>query len=414
MSASLSNLLFQQERGMRPTPTSHPFDIATDVLRHLLLDHHPQAPHCAESPPPRPATAIPLPVESAPPEPAGTEMIALLDESGHYQHTNAALATTLRLNNASLIGSRPASQIHPDDLPEVRTSWAATCAGKRQPFKCRLRDGEGAWRRIEGTFELVGSPTARMLLVVAHEATDREAREATLFHAQRAMLVGLVASSFVHDINNLLAVIQGSTALALEDLPADHPARDNLIPVQQASAMVGALNRRLLAFLRCQQKETCELNLAGFLAEYRPLFEQIAGRRARLSIQTAPDLWPVRVEPTRIGQLLANLLINTREAMPDGGNITLRAQNVTIMPPRRAEAGAYVCLSLTDDGTGIDPAVQARIFEPFFTTRADGKHTGLGLTICRWIVEQHGGWIELESTIGQGSTFRCYLPRHTL
>ncbi|GAB4430789.1 MAG: hypothetical protein OHK0015_16390 [Chloroflexi bacterium OHK40] len=410
----MSNLLFQQAKVTCPIPISHPFEVATDVLRHLLLDHHPQAPRCAEPVLPPPANAILVPVQSTPPEPAGTEMIVLLDETGHYQYTNAALATTLRLNNASLIGSRPASQIHPDDLPEVRTSWAATCAGKRQPFKCRLRDGEGAWRRIEGSFEWVGSPTARMLLVVAREATDREARETAMLHAQRAMLVGLVASSFVHDMNNLLAVIQGSTALALEDLPADHPARDNLLPVQQASAMVGALNRRLLAFLRCQQEEARELNLAEFLAEHRPLFEPIAGRRARLSIQTVPDLWPVRVEPTQIGQLLANLLINAREAMPDGGNMTLRAQNVTIMPPRRAEAGAYVCLSLTDDGTGIDPAVQARIFEPFFTTRTDGKHTGLGLTICRWIVEQHGGWIELESTLGHGSTFRCYLPRHTL
>ena len=239
--------------------------------------------------------------------------------------------------------------------------------------------------------------------------------EAQLHASQRAEGIGALAGGVAHDFNNLLSVIIGYTEMVLDRLPEADPSRADLDEAIYAAERAAALTAQLLAFSRKQLLQPVPLNLNDATGSATGMLRRIVGEDVRLDERLAPDLGLVMADPTQIQQVIVNIVGNARDAMPAGGRLSLRIA-VVEMPvplgsePGQARAGRFVCLTVSDTGCGIAPENLDRIFEPFFTTKEIGKGTGLGLATVYGIVKQHGGWIEVESQVGQGATFRVYLP----
>lgn len=253
---------------------------------------------------------------------------------------------------------------------------------------------------------------ARAAATAAPLASGEGAYEAdpSTFHMQRMLLMGAVASGFVHDLNNLLTVVAGVTSLAEEELPADHPCRTSLVAVQRASRSASMIARRMLDFVRHRPSQRRVIELRGFIQEYLPLAARLVGPRVSITASLAPELWPIYADPVQIEQLLLNLLVNARDAIPAAGAVTITAANAPAAGAPPGLSGDYVCLTVADTGAGISPEISCRLFEPFVSGGAsDGA--GLGLAICHCIVCQLGGAIEVESAPGGGALFRIYLPR---
>jgi PAS domain S-box-containing protein len=239
--------------------------------------------------------------------------------------------------------------------------------------------------------------------------------EQALRQAQRMEAVGRLASGIAHDFNNLLTAIQGHAQFLTEDLPENHPSRNDVAEILHSSERAAALTRQLLAFSRGQaaQPETIQIN--SIVHAMERLLRRVISEDIAVDSVLEPAPWSVRADPTQIEQVLVNLIVNARDAMPRGGRITIKTENAELVPPslRHEElaAGQYVMLAVSDTGVGMDRETQARIFEPFFTTKGPEQGTGLGLSTVFGIVRQLGGHIFVYSEPGHGTTFKVYLPR---
>ena len=228
--------------------------------------------------------------------------------------------------------------------------------------------------------------------------------------------VGRLAGGIAHDFNNLLTAIRGNVDLLLKDFPEDDPRRSDLEEVLAGASRATDLTRQLLAFGRQQMLRPQVLDLGEVTVEFTRLLHRMIGQDVPLDVQAADGLWKVRADRTQIEQVLMNLVINARHALPEsGGRIQIRVFNARLEPsdPRRRNVmrpGRYLCFSVTDNGCGMSEDVKARVFEPFFTTKPTGEGTGLGLATAFGIVKQSGGYIWVDSAPGAGSTFSVYLP----
>jgi PAS domain S-box-containing protein len=253
------------------------------------------------------------------------------------------------------------------------------------------------------------------VLGVYTDVTERRRLEEQLRQAQKMEAVGRLAGGVAHDFNNLLTVINGYAEVALAGLGPGDPARDHLEPIRDAGARAAGLTRRLLAFSRKQVLAPVVLDLNALVAETGKLLAPVIGEDVRLEVRLAPGLWRVRADQGEIDQVVMNLAVNARDAMPKGGRLTIETRNVELAGGPAARQGLpegrYVVLSVADTGHGMDEATRARLFEPFFTTKEVGKGTGLGLASAYGVVTQSGGHLEVESAPGAGTTFRVYLPR---
>jgi two-component system, cell cycle sensor histidine kinase and response regulator CckA len=251
---------------------------------------------------------------------------------------------------------------------------------------------------------------------IARDVTERRHLENMVQQAQKLEAIGRLSGGLAHDFNNLFCVISGHAELMSERLESDHPAIRNLAQIKKAVDSASSLTRQLLAFSRKQVFHPRVLDLNAVVLETQKLMGRLIGGHIELFTSLNPQLGHVRVDPVQIEQVLLNLVLNARDAMPQCGKLAIATSNVDLEEGARSKraivpAGNYVVLSVTDTGCGMDEETQSRIFEPFYTTKELGKGTGLGLATVYGIVKQSGGFIWVYSEPGQGTTIKVYLPR---
>jgi two-component system cell cycle sensor histidine kinase/response regulator CckA len=288
-------------------------------------------------------------------------------------------------------------------------------------FRHRRKDGAVIMVQVTThPLDFSGRPAE---LVLALDVSDRKRveeelrrSEEQLQHSQKLDAVGQLAGGVAHDFNNLLTAVKSYSEFLLQDMDTDDPRRADVVEIELAANRAAALTRQLLAFGRKQLLEPQVLDLSAVVVDMEKMLRRLIGEDIDIRIVTEPDVGRVEADPSQIEQVVMNLALNARDAMPEGGTLTIETANVDL-DERYADAhaavepGSYVVLTVTDDGCGIDRETQARIFEPFFTTKERGKGTGLGLSTVYGIVKQSGGYVWVYSDVSQGTTFRVYLPR---
>jgi signal transduction histidine kinase len=260
------------------------------------------------------------------------------------------------------------------------------------------------------------APAVRRAMHEVEERAERRRLEAQFIEAQKMEAIGQLAGGVAHDFNNILAVIMGCGELITSKLGADSPLRKYTEEIQHASKRAAGLTQQLLVFSRKQTVEPVVLDLNDVVKDLDNMLPRLIDENIAMTIVPGKQIGRVKADPGYVEQVLMNLVVNARDAMPNGGKLTIATNNVTLDEDyARAHTGAipgdYVMLSVSDTGTGMTDEVKARLFEAFFTTKPKGKGTGLGLATCRTIVQQSGGHIGVYSEIGKGTTFKIYLPR---
>ena len=254
-------------------------------------------------------------------------------------------------------------------------------------------------------------------IVYAVDTTEQKVLEAQMAQTQKMQAVGQLAGGIAHDFNNVLtAIIMAADLLLSNHRPSD-PSFPDIMNIKQNANRAASLVRQLLAFSRKQTLRPEVLNLTDVLADLRMLLTRLVGNAVKLKVDHGRDLWPVRVDIGQFEQVVVNLAVNARDAMPEGGDLTVRTRNVPAADTRQfgyreLVAADHVLVEIEDTGSGIPADVLQKIFEPFFTTKEVGKGTGLGLSMVYGIIKQTGGFIYCESEVGRGTLFRIFLPRH--
>ena len=256
----------------------------------------------------------------------------------------------------------------------------------------------------------------REVALAAARLAERERFEEQLLQVQKMESIGRLAGGVAHDFNNLLTPIISYAQLCKMNLDTDDPLYSNLEEIEKATDRAADVTHKLLAFSRQQVIEPQDIELNRLVLDLGKMLHRIIGENVEMSIITAPDVGLVKVEPGQIEQVLVNLVVNARDAMPEGGKLTVTTRAVWIDGQNQdyfseLTPGNYVALSVSDTGSGMDEEVQRHIFEPFFTTKEEGKGTGLGLATCYGIVKQSGGALSVASRLGEGATFKILLPQ---
>jgi signal transduction histidine kinase/CheY-like chemotaxis protein len=348
------------------------------------------------------------------------EGLALYDRKLRYRQANGAFAAMAELGAANPAGRAPDPHSHRLDaallplLEQVMRDGAPL-------LNHRVVAREGTRDRACCTVSIfpVRSPD-RDITGVACVAVDTSAQdelELQLLQAQKMDAVGRLAGGIAHDFNNLLTVITSYAGLALENLPAEAPLREDMREIRAAADRATALTRQLLAFSRKQVMQPRVVHLNDLAHDMERMLQRLIGEDVELALDLAPDLGDVHADPGQLQQVLLNLAVNARDAMPHGGRLRVETRNTTLsrelsIGALGASAGEYVTLTVTDTGTGMTPEIQAHLFEPFFTTKPTGQGTGLGLATVYGVVKQSGGDIHVQSAPGEGTQVRIYLPRY--
>lgn len=308
--------------------------------------------------------------------------------------------------------------IHPEEVNRVRESIQRALFNQEHnadEFRFRHRDGSYRWVRSE--MRLLRDGEGRPVEVVGSwsDITQRKHLELQILQAQKMEAVGKLAGGIAHDFNNLLTVINGYCEILLAGVQAPEGTREILEEVRNAGERAAALTRQLLAFSRKAVLAPVVLDLNALVRNLQKMLSRLIGEDIELKVALSPALWKTKVDPGQMDQIIMNLVVNARDAMPRGGKLTITTANVALdrtYSDQHAETppGDYVQLSVSDSGHGMDAATQTRIFEPFFTTKGPDMGTGLGLSVVHGIVQQSGGRVEVYSELGVGTTFKIYLP----
>ncbi|HSJ24765.1 MAG TPA: ATP-binding protein [Longimicrobiales bacterium] len=353
-------------------------------------------------------------VEQAP------DMILVLDTRCCITYSSPAVARVLRRGGEELEGRNLFATVHPDDAAPLRASMDRLVEnpGAELDLEFRAAAGGDTWRHLAGRARnLLAEPAVAGIVINCHDATQARSVAAQLRQSQKMEAVGQLAGGVAHDFNNLLTSIRGYAGFVAESIGESHPAHGDLREVLTAAETATALTRQLLTFSRQQVTKPEVLDLNDVVEESAGLLRRLLGPAINLVTQPEPNLRTVLMDPGQIRQVIMNLAVNARDAMPEGGRLVVQTSNVNVdaghAMRRGVQPGPYVLLSVTDSGEGIPPDVQERIFEPFFTTKEQGRGTGLGLSTVYGIVQQAGGYIWVYSEPGDGATFKIYLPAVT-
>ncbi len=280
---------------------------------------------------------------------------------------------------------------------------------------CLLRRHDGSSRQVMLSTEPLSLGSLPCLLLIVDDITEQLKIEAQLRQAQKMEVIGRMAAGIAHEFNNLLTVIQGDVGL-LQIAPSNAVDRSALLEqIMQASQRAATFTRQLLAFSRKQVLQPRVLSLSELILRMKKMLSRLIGEKYNVEAHCNGAILSVRADESGLEQILMNLVLNARDAMPDGGTVEIGAELVTLTESAarentEARAGEFVCLRVTDHGSGMTPQVLSRIFDPFFTTKEIGKGTGLGLSTIHGIVKQHEGWVEVTSEVNKGSAFKVFLP----
>lgn len=347
------------------------------------------------------------------------ELISILSSTGTFTYASPSFERILGWTSSELIGRPLASLVHPDDLASVRHVFAGVsgAAGASRPVTVRVRHKRGEWRVIEGSgTNLLHHPVVRGIISNARDVTDRRELEEQLRHAQKMDAVGKLAGGIAHDFNNLLTVIIGRAEFMQHSAPTHLDWHRDIHEIRDAAGRAAVLTRQLLAYSRKQMLQPKVLAMNDVVAGLTAMLERLIGEDIELVTRPGRDVAAVHADPGQLEQVLVNLIVNARDAMPLGGAVVIATRNQTIAPESELSltndgvSGAFVVLSVTDTGVGMDDATLPRIFEPFFTTKGVGHGTGLGLSTVYGIAKQSGGFVTVRSRPGMGSSFELFLP----
>ena len=361
-------------------------------------------------------------LEFKPPVPVTLPEEAQVDAmyaSATVAECNDAMARMYGFTEArELVGARLAD-LHDQGDPANREQMRTFIRAGYRLADSETRERDRAGRRRVFLNNVVGFIEQAHLVRVwgtQRDVSEQRRLEEQFRQAQKMEAVGQLAGGIAHDFNNLLTAILGNTQLLLRDLPPGDASRGDVEEIRKASERAAGLTRQLLAYSRRQMLQPEILDLNVVVADMDRMLRRLIGEHITFVSVPAPDLGRVRADPSQIEQVLVNLVVNARDAMPNGGRLTIETANVDLDAAYAQEhlgatAGVYAMLAVTDTGTGMDAAVRAHLFEPFFTTKEVGKGTGLGLATVYGIVRQSGGHISVYTELGQGSSFKVYLPR---
>jgi len=339
--------------------------------------------------------------------------------SGELVLVNPALQKILGYaSQTELLQANLGTQIYRNPLDHQKVNELLL---RQQSFN----DVEVEWKRKDGTPITVRcsgwpikdeSGRVAFLELFAEDVTERRALERQLRMAQKMEAVGRLSGGIAHDFNNLLGVIIGYSQVLKRSLKPEHPLYEHAEEIEKASQRAVSLTRQLLAFSRQQVLEPVILNMNALVSDMEKMLPRLIGEDVALTLTLDPALGQVKADPGQVEQVIMNLAVNARDAMPDGGKLTIQTANVDLDTAYThqhpgSRVGSYVMLRVTDTGTGIDPEIQAQIFEPFFTTKERDKGTGLGLATVYGVVKQSGGYIAVDSEKGKGASFSVYLLR---
>jgi two-component system, cell cycle sensor histidine kinase and response regulator CckA len=338
-------------------------------------------------------------------------MIAFLDDRGAPLVVNREWERTLGWKLEDAQGLDLLAEMYPErSYRDMVLAFFSAAERRWSEFKTKTKNGsliDTAWATIR-----LSDGTA---IAIGEDVSERKRLEQQLWQSQKLEAVGRLAGGIAHDFNNVLNVIMGYAEMLARPLPADGPERRKVAKIQKAAERAASLTRQLLAFSRQQVLQPRVLELGTVVGDVMGMLKRSIGEDIEIR-STLNATGRVRADPGQMEQVLLNLAVNARDAMPTGGKLTIETSDAEIDEPYArlhptALEGRYVMLAVSDNGQGMDPATQARIFEPFFTTKAKGKGTGLGLSTVYGIVKQSGGYVWVYSEPGLGTTFNIYLPR---
>jgi two-component system cell cycle sensor histidine kinase/response regulator CckA len=338
---------------------------------------------------------------------------------GHFLDVNPALIGMLGYNSAlEVLSLDPQQDVFVDPAEYTRLVDEFRNTGRMDGFEVRWKRKDAAiiTVRISGRAVAGGDEPSNVLEAIAEDITERRVLEDQFRQAQKMEAVGRLAGGIAHDFNNLLMVISGYTEVLLDQITLGHPLHSKAEAIQQASDRATTLTRQLLAFSRKQLLELKVIDVNAIVADMERLLRPLIGEDIELTTSLAPSVGCTRADAGQLEQVIINLVVNAKDAMPSGGKICIRTASVTLDDSYRPENtfiknGPYVMIAVSDNGQGMDRETQARIFEPFFTTKEKGKGTGLGLSTVYGIIKQSGGYVFVQSEINRGTVFTIYFPR---
>ncbi len=347
------------------------------------------------------------------------ESVFITDTEGTILYVNPAFERTTGYRRAEAVGRTPRLlKSGQQDADFYRAMWTTTSHGGVWQGRFINKKKDGTLYTAEETITPIQDEAGFIVNYVAvkRDVTYQLQLEEQYHQAQKMEAVGRLTAGIAHDFNNSLTVINGFAQLMQFTLPPDAPQRESVNNILEAGRRAANLVSQLLAFSRKQIIEPKVVELNTLVAEMDKMLRRIIGEDIKLKTDLAPDLWPVKIDPTQVDQVIFNLAVNARDAMPAGGRLTIETTNVTLNQAyvhQHAEVtpGHYVMLAISDNGIGMNEEVKQHIFEPFFTTKEVGQGTGLGLATVFGIVKQNGGHIWVYSEPDQGTTFKIYLPR---
>jgi two-component system cell cycle sensor histidine kinase/response regulator CckA len=350
---------------------------------------------------------------------SAADMIAVVDTNGQRVYNSPSYEKILGYTNEELNSTLPFEQIHPEDQDKVmRAASEAQRTGVGMSVEYRMCHKNGSWRTLESRAStIMKNGRVEKLVIVNRDITERKHLEEQFRQSQKMEAVGRLSGGVAHDFNNLLGVIIGYAEVVQEHPGDPDDLRGCIEEILKAANRAASLTRQLLAFSRQQVMDPKILDLNGIVRDTEKMLRRLIGEDIRLTTELDASAVRIKADQGQIEQVIMNLAVNARDAMPEGGTLILGTSqfhmdgNFIRRYPYPVQIGDYVLLTVTDSGCGMDATTRARAFEPFFTTKEKGKGTGLGLSTVYGVVKQSGGYIDLCSEPGAGTTFKIYFPK---